>query len=107
MLSRCDQARMARGGWIEGGWKLCALRLVGWLLRSRLLLWHLQRRGIATVVWSYDDDDDFEEAFRLGVDGVVSTASEPAPPPTRSSLPFHWSAVLSSTQSNGHIYAMI
>ena len=72
MLARADQARLANSSWVTGGWKLCLLQMAGWLLRSRLLIWHLQRRGIATIVWSYDNDEDFADAFALGVDGVMT-----------------------------------
>ena len=66
MLSTQDQARVRQSGFVTGGWKLWLLKAAGWLLRSKLLLWHLRRRGIATVFWSYDDERDFAEAFAIG-----------------------------------------
>lgn len=45
---------------------------VGWLLRSRVLFWHLKRRGISTWAWVYNSEASFDRAFALGVDGVMT-----------------------------------
>ena len=68
MLSTADQTRMVGLGYLQKGWQRCLLKTAGWLLRSRLLFWHLKRRGVAIVVWSYDCD----EAFALGARGVMT-----------------------------------
>ena len=49
-----------------------AYAAVGWLLRSRLLFWHLKRRGVSTWVWVCNSDAAYDEAFALGVDGVMT-----------------------------------
>ena len=72
MLSTADQTRMVGLGYLQKGWQRCLLKTAGWLLRSRLLFWHLKRRGVAIVVWSYDRDEDFDEAFALGATGVMT-----------------------------------
>ena len=37
-----------------------------------MLFRHLQRRGILVFVWVLKDDEDYERAYRLGADGVLS-----------------------------------
>ena len=44
----------------------------GWLLRSKILFSHLEKRGISTLVWTYNEEKEFEEAFGAGVTGVMT-----------------------------------
>lgn len=46
--------------------------VVGWLIRSRALFWHLRRRGVSTWAWVYHTDEAYDVAFGLGVDGVMT-----------------------------------
>ncbi|XP_035691302.1 lysophospholipase D GDPD1-like, partial [Branchiostoma floridae] len=47
-------------------------RVVDFLLMSKVLIRHLDRRGIHTYLWVINNDADFERAFSLGAKGVMT-----------------------------------
>jgi len=48
------------------------LRLIDWLLMSPQLFLHLEKRGVTTYLWVLNNEDQFERAFNLGVQGVMT-----------------------------------
>jgi len=48
------------------------IRMVDWLLMSPMLFLHLQKRGVTTYLWVLNHEDQFERAFSLGVQGVMT-----------------------------------
>jgi len=46
--------------------------LVDWVLMSPMLFLHLQKRGVTTYLWVLNTEDQFERAFNLGVQGVMT-----------------------------------
>ncbi|XP_019616392.1 PREDICTED: glycerophosphodiester phosphodiesterase domain-containing protein 1-like isoform X2 [Branchiostoma belcheri] len=47
-------------------------RIVDFLLMSKVMIRHLDRRGIHTYLWVINNDTDFERAFSLGAKGVMT-----------------------------------
>ncbi|XP_066295261.1 lysophospholipase D GDPD1-like isoform X1 [Branchiostoma lanceolatum] len=47
-------------------------RIADFLLMSKVLIRHLDRRGIHTYLWVINNDADFERAFSLGAKGVMT-----------------------------------
>ena len=47
-------------------------KLVDWVLMSPLLFLHLQKRGVTTYLWVLNTEEQFERAFNLGVQGVMT-----------------------------------
>lgn len=37
-----------------------------------MLFRHLQRRGIKVLIWLLDEEENYERAFRLGANGIIS-----------------------------------
>jgi len=48
------------------------LMVVDWLLMSPMLFLHLQKRGVTTYLWVLNTDQQFQRAFNLGVQGVMT-----------------------------------
>jgi len=48
------------------------IKLVDWLLMSSMLFLHLQKRGVTTYLWVLNNEDQYERAFNLGVQGVMT-----------------------------------
>lgn len=48
------------------------IKMVDWLLMSRQLFLHLDKRGITTYLWVLNSEDQYEKAFKLGVHGVMT-----------------------------------
>uniref|UniRef100_UPI00358FA1ED lysophospholipase D GDPD1-like n=1 Tax=Myxine glutinosa TaxID=7769 RepID=UPI00358FA1ED len=46
--------------------------LADWLLLSRKLFRHLERRGVQVYLWVLNEEADFKRAFDLGVTGVMT-----------------------------------
>uniref|UniRef100_A0A914WQ81 GP-PDE domain-containing protein n=1 Tax=Plectus sambesii TaxID=2011161 RepID=A0A914WQ81_9BILA len=46
--------------------------IIDLLLMRPMLFRHLQRRGIKVLVWVLNDNEDYERAFRLGADGIMT-----------------------------------
>jgi len=46
--------------------------IIDLLLMRPMLFRHLQRRGMYVFVWVLNDDEDYERAYRLGADGVMT-----------------------------------
>lgn len=51
---------------------MCLLKTADLLLMSPILFHHLRRRGIQTYLWVLNDEADFDRAFKLGADGVMT-----------------------------------
>ena len=47
-------------------------RVAGFLMMNRLVFWHLQRRGINVVLFVLNQEEDFIEASKYGVDGIMT-----------------------------------
>ena len=48
------------------------LHVLGFLLMNRVLFWHLRRRGVRVVVFVCNREEEFREAERYGVDGIMT-----------------------------------
>ena len=48
------------------------VKAVDWLLMSPQLFLHLNKRGITVYLWVLNTEDQFEKAFNLGVNGVMT-----------------------------------
>jgi len=48
------------------------LKVLDWFMLSPCLFRHLQRRGIQVYAWVLNDEEDFDAAFHLGFDGVMT-----------------------------------
>jgi hypothetical protein len=55
-------------------WKLsCFFGLVKFFnMISKPLIWHLQKRGIMTMLWVCNEDEHFEKALKLGAHGIMT-----------------------------------
>jgi len=47
-------------------------KIVDWVMMSPLLFLHLQKRGVTTYLWVLNTEEQFERAFSLGVQGVMT-----------------------------------
>jgi len=47
-------------------------KLIDWLLMCPQLFLHLQKRGVTTYLWVLNNEEQFEKAFKLGVQGVMT-----------------------------------
>ena len=78
LLTRSDIQKAADHGYSADGPGLrqaairCAVKAAGWLVRSRVLFAHLEKRGCTTQVWTYNTDAEFSEAFRAGATGIMT-----------------------------------
>jgi len=55
------------------GWKMkTVFRIADFLLMSRLMFNHFEKRGIQTYIWVLNDEEEFERAFQLGATGVMT-----------------------------------
>ena len=72
LITGTDADRFAAHGFGAGGWQRGVIRCAGWLMRSSILFSHLEKRGVSTVVWTYNSDDEYDEAFDAGVTGVMT-----------------------------------
>ena len=78
LLTAADQRRVQGYGYLPSGsglgnsLKRGLAQTAGWLLRSKILFSHLEKRGISTLVWTYNEEKEFEEAFGAGVTGVMT-----------------------------------
>ncbi|XP_078483780.1 lysophospholipase D GDPD1-like [Ciona intestinalis] len=45
---------------------------LAFIMRSRILISHLKARGIPTYFWVVNSEEDFEGAFKLGAEGVMT-----------------------------------
>lgn len=48
------------------------INLVDWLFMSPILFLHLQKRGVTTYLWVLNNEEQFERAFNLGAQGVMT-----------------------------------
>jgi len=48
------------------------LKVLDWLMLSPCLFRHLQRRGMQVYAWVLNDEEDFDAAFEMGFDGVMT-----------------------------------
>eukprot|EP00092_Neocalanus_flemingeri_P051535 GFUD01060003.1.p1 GENE.GFUD01060003.1~~GFUD01060003.1.p1 ORF type:complete len:194 (+),score=61.95 GFUD01060003.1:518-1099(+) len=63
--TKCGNVGLARmSPWIT--------KLIDWLLMSPQLFLHLQKRGVTTYLWVLNNEEEFERAFNLGVQGVMT-----------------------------------
>eukprot|EP01043_Picozoa_sp_COSAG02_P053085 COSAG02_NODE_5814_length_4019_cov_2.276786_2_plen_360_part_00 len=78
LLTKSDIQKAAAHGYSADGPGLRqaairgAVTAAGWLLRSRVLFSHLEKRGCTTQVWTYNSDAEFREAFEVGATGIMT-----------------------------------
>ncbi|CAD5118278.1 unnamed protein product [Dimorphilus gyrociliatus] len=54
------------------GYQRVMIKILDCLLLNRYFLRHLQRRGIQIYLWVLNEEEQFEKAFRLPIDGVMT-----------------------------------
>lgn len=54
------------------GYQRILVKIVDLLLLNKFFLRHLQRRGIQVYLWVLNEDEHFEKAFKLPIDGVMT-----------------------------------
>jgi len=71
-MERTLVARLEGFWWFPRIVRIGFAKLVRHILTRRTLIRHLQKRGIKVIVWVLNSPEEWEEAFRLGVDGVMT-----------------------------------
>lgn len=58
------------------GFQKVMLSVVSFIFTSKVLIAHLKARGIPTYFWVLNEEEDFEKAFKLGAEGVMTDCPE-------------------------------